>query len=335
MLLNPAIMALILVSGLVSLMLLLATGFALRVLGHWDISSGSERQLTLERQTYLIATLLTWAFAAELVSLLLFIYNAEALSGQFVGAMCATGVLNLNAWGWPTLFAKIAVFFSGAAWLALNHLDNQGRDYPLIRLKYALLLLLLPLVLVESYLQLRHFLAMDPAVITSCCGALFSADSQGVAAEVSGLEPATAMLLFYASGGATLVSGIVLVWQRRGARLFALLSLAAFGLALVAIVSFVSLYVYEHPHHHCPFCLLKAGHGYVGYLLYVPLFGATAMALALGVTAPWRSLPSLNAAVGRLTQRQAWLALSLFGLFYLTASWLVIRSNLTMSGVWW
>ena len=76
MLLNPAIMALILVSGLVSLMLLLATGFALRVLGHWDISSGSERQLTLERQTYLIATLLTWAFAAELVSLLLFIYNA-------------------------------------------------------------------------------------------------------------------------------------------------------------------------------------------------------------------------------------------------------------------
>ncbi len=194
MLLNPAIMALILVSGLVSLMLLLATGFALRVLRHWDISSGSERQLQLERQTYLIATLLTWAFAAELVSLLLFVYNAEALSGQFVGAMCATGVLNVNAWGWPTLFLKIAVFFSGAVWLALNHLDNQGRDYPLVRLKYALLLLILPLVLTESYVQLEHFLNMDPAVITSCCGSLFSADAQGVAAEVSGLEPATAMV---------------------------------------------------------------------------------------------------------------------------------------------
>jgi len=335
MLLNPAILALILVSALVCLMLLLASGFAVQVLRHWDINSGSERQLTLERKTYLISTLLTWAFAAELVSLLLFVYNAEALSGQFVGAMCATGVLNVNAWGWPTLFLKIAVFFSGAAWLALNHLDNQGRDYPLIRIKYAALLLILPLVLAESFVQLKHFLDMDPAVITSCCGALFSADAEGVAAEVAGLEPATALWMLYASGTLVLASGALFLWRRRGGPLFALSSLGAFVLALVAIVSFIALYIYEHPHHHCPFCILKEGHGYVGYLLYLPLFGATAMALAAGITAPWRRLPSLSAAVDRLSRQQTWLALSLFGLFYLIAGWQVIFSNLTMMGVWW
>ncbi|MCP4127443.1 MAG: hypothetical protein GY753_10310, partial [Gammaproteobacteria bacterium] len=64
MLLNPAIMALILVSGVVALMLLLASGFAIQIVRHWDISSGSERQLLLERRTYLISTLVTWAFAA-------------------------------------------------------------------------------------------------------------------------------------------------------------------------------------------------------------------------------------------------------------------------------
>jgi hypothetical protein len=335
MLLNPAIMALILVSALVSLMLLIATGFALRLVRYWDISSGSERQLQLERQTYLIATLLTWAFAAELVSLLLFVYNAESLSGQFVGAMCATGVLNVNVWGWPTLFLKIAVFFGGAVWLALNHLDNQGRDYPLIRIKYALLLLILPLVLAEAYAQLRHFLDMDPAVITSCCGSLFSADAQGVAAEVSSLEPATTMVLLYASGAAVLLSGGFFVRKRRGGPLFALLGLVAFVLALAAIVSFVALYIYEHPHHHCPFCILKAGHDYVGYLLYVPLFGATAMALAAGATAAWRKIPGLGASVERLARRQTWLALCLFGLFYLIAGWQVVGSNLTMRGVWW
>ncbi len=46
--------------------------------------------------------------------------------------------------------------------------------------------------------------------------------------------------------------------------------------AIAGIISFVSLYVYEHPHHHCPFCLLKAEYGYQGYWLYIPLFVATA-----------------------------------------------------------
>ena len=139
-LLNPSILALLAVSLVVSGLMVMATVFALRVLRHWDLGSGSERQLRLERRTYLIATLVAFSFVAEVVSLLLFVYNAEALHTQFVGAMCATGVLNANAWGWPTLVLKIAAFFAGAAWLTLNRLDNRGWDYPLIRLKYGALL---------------------------------------------------------------------------------------------------------------------------------------------------------------------------------------------------
>ncbi|MEZ5581200.1 MAG: hypothetical protein R3F40_18405 [Candidatus Competibacteraceae bacterium] len=67
-----------------------------RILRHWNIHSGSELQLRLERRTYLISTLLGFALGAELLSLLLFAQTAESLSGQFVGAMCATGVLNIN-----------------------------------------------------------------------------------------------------------------------------------------------------------------------------------------------------------------------------------------------
>ncbi|MEN8180640.1 MAG: hypothetical protein ABFS39_18745 [Pseudomonadota bacterium] len=335
MLLNPAIMALILVSGIVTLMLILASAFAMKLIYFWDIKSGSERQLGFERQTYLISTLLTWAFVSEIFSVLLFIYNAESMSGQFVGAMCATGVLNVNEWGWPTLFLKIGIFFSGAAWLALNHLDNQGRDYPLIKLKYSLLLLIVPLVILEFVVQLRHFLEMDPAVITSCCGSLFSAEADGVVAEVSGLQPKTALLLFWGSGTAVLLSGIWYAMRRNQGPLFAVISTIAFGIALVAIVSFVSLYIYEHPHHHCPFCLLKAGHGYVGYLLYIPLFSATALALATGVRATWKKVPSLADAVDSSAPHLVWTALILFVLFYLIAGWSVVDSNLVMSDVWW
>ena len=335
MLLNPSILALIGVSAVVNGLLLLAAFFAVRVLRHWDIRSGSERQLSLERGTYLISTLVAFAFLAELVSLLLFVYNAEAMATQFVGAMCATGVLNVNPWGWPTLFLKIAVFFAGALWLLLNRLDNQGYDYPLTRLKYALLLALVPLVLVEGLAQLRYFVGLDPDVITSCCGSLFSADAKGVAAEVSALAPSTALLALYGSGVALFLAGGHFLWRRRGAAWLAATAAIAFPAALVGLISCVALYVYEHPHHHCPFCILKGGHGFIGYWLYIPLFAGTAYGLAVGALSPWGRAPSLTQAAAADTRHAAALALIGFGIFYGVATWAMVRSNLTMVGTWW
>lgn len=335
MLLGPAILALIGVSAVVTALLLLAAVFAVRVLRHWDIHSGSERQLRLERSTYLISTLVTFAIAAEVIALLLFVYNAESMHAQFVGAMCATGVLNVNAWGWPALLLKITVFFAGSVWLLLNRLDNQGYDYPLIRLKYALLLALLPLVATAAVVQLQYFLNLNPHVITSCCGSLFSPDAQGVAAEVSSVAPRDALLALYGSGALVMISGTIYLWRRRFAALFAASAAIAFPVAIVAIVSCVALYVYEHPHHHCPFCILKSGHDYIGYWLYLPLFGATALALGVGALAPWHHIESLRAAVAADTRRYAALALVGFVLFYAVATWAIARSNLTMAGTWW
>jgi len=335
MLLSPAILALIGVSITVTALLLLAAVFAVRVLRRWDIHSGSELQLQLERSTYLISTLVTFAIAAEVVALLLFVDNAEAMHTQFVGAMCATGALNANAWGWPALLLKIAVFFIGGIWLLVNRLDNQGYDYPLIRRKYALLLLLLPLVATSAVVQLIYFLELNPDVITSCCGSLFSADAQGVAAEMSSVAPRDAMFALYGSAVLVLGSGGFYLWRRRAAALFAASAAVAFPIALVAIISCIALYVYEHPHHHCPFCILKSGHSYIGYALYLPLFLATLFALGAGVVAPWRKIPSLAQAVSNDAPRYAALALVGFVLFYSIASLAILRSNLSMAGTWW
>ena len=335
MLLNPSILALNIVSLVVAGMMLLAAGFGVQVLRHWDIHSGSERQLRLERRTYLISTLVAFSFVAELVSLLLFIYTAEQLSSQFVGAMCATGVLNVDPWGWPTLYLKIAIFFSGGVWLTLNHVDNEARDYPLVRVKYSLLLLILPLVIAELLIQGSYFLGLDPDIITSCCGALFTPQGKGVAAELSAVAPGTAMLALAASGGAVLFTGGWYLLRRRGGVVFALSGLVAFLIALLAIVSCVALYIYEHPHHHCPFCILKQGHDYLGYYLYIPLFAGTALALGAGAIAPFRRLPSLREVIPVESRRLVGAALLFMLLFYGVAAWAIFRSNLTMVGVWW
>ncbi len=335
MLLNPAILALLAVSAVVTVLMAMAAVFAVRVLQHWDIGSGSERQLRLERRTYLISTLVAFSFVAEIVSLLLFVYNAEAMHTQFVGAMCATGVLNANAWGWPTLFLKIAAFFAGAVWLTLNRLDNRGWDYPLIRLKYGALLGVAPLVAAGAVVQAQYFLALQPDVITSCCGALFSPESAGVAGEVAGLAPRDAALALLGSGVLVLAAGAWLHRHGSGGAAFAGAGALAFAVALAGVVSLIALYVYEHPHHHCPFCVLKPGHDHIGYWLYVPLFAATAFAFGAAVVSPWRGVASLGPIVPIEVRRLTRLALLGFAAFYAVAAWAIARSNLTMLDVWW
>ena len=213
MLITPAIVALQGIAFSVAGTVLLASGFAWRILRHWDMNSGSELQLRLERRTYLISTLLGFALGAELLSLLLLVQTAESLSSQFIGAMCATGVFNINAFGFPTLLLKIAVFFLAAVWLVLNQVDHQGRDYPLVRVKYGLLLLIAPLTVIELALQTGYFLGLEPEVITSCCGSLFSSESQTVAAELAGLPPKPAMIGFYLLAGLMMVIGLAF-WHR-------------------------------------------------------------------------------------------------------------------------
>jgi hypothetical protein len=73
------------------------------------------------------------------------IYTADGLHRLFVGAMCAAGTLNVNSYGYPTFLLKILDFILAGIWLIINHADNQAHDYPLIKRKYAFLLLLAPL----------------------------------------------------------------------------------------------------------------------------------------------------------------------------------------------
>jgi hypothetical protein len=330
MLFQPAIIALLLASSVSVLMLVAATPYAWQLVRNWDIASGSELQLRLERRTYLLSTLLTFVFATQLVSLLLFIFNADKMAVMFVGAMCAVGTLNANDYGFPALISQIVVFFLAAVWLVVNHVDSRAYDYPLVRVKYRLLMGILPFVMLAFALQLIYFLNLKADVITSCCGSLFSSDAKTLAADASALPLLQALWLFY---GALLTVIVVAVLHARklGAAYFvAASSAAAFVAALTGILSFVSLYVYEHPHHHCPFCLLKPEYDYQGYWLYLPLFAATAAGLGVGAIQPFARVSSLAVIVPQMSRRLAWIAALGFAFFTAVATFMVADSNLIL-----
>jgi hypothetical protein len=326
--LHPAVLALLASSLIISGLLLYSARDAVRVLRHWDLASGSARQLELERRTYLVSTILGYVMVFELLSLFLYVYTADGLAPLFTGAMCAAGSLRAGPGGYPVLLLKLLNFVLAGLWLVVNHADALGYDYPLVRRKYAFLLGLAPLVLLESALQWRYFLSLRPEVITSCCGSLFGARGGGLGSDLAGLpgRPTGAVLAATLLAAAGL--GLRFLRTGRGAVAFGALSALALPVSLAALVSFVSPYVYELPTHHCPFCILQREYHHVGYLLYATLLGGSVLGAGAGVVAPARRFPSLAAAVPALQRRLAAAAVALLLLFAALVAWSVFTSQL-------
>jgi len=333
MIFQPAALALLLAASLNALMLAGAGMFALHLLRHWNPASGSERQIALERRTYLVSTLVGLSLFMSLPALALFVHNADAMAPFFTGAMCAVGSLKVNAWGMPALLTMLAGFFLAAAWLVLNHLDSRGWDTPLIRGKYRLLLVLAPLAVTQAGLLWLYYLNLNPEVITSCCGSLFGPAASGVASEMAALPVSVAMPVFFVGWLLTLAVGAIYLIRGRFGRTFGVLAALHFPLALAAIVAFIAPYIYEQPNHHCPFCLLQAEHGYAGWVLYLPLFLGTAAGIGAGLAAGLVTntrADSLREAAPRVAANLAKLSVATLGLFGLAVLFYLQRSNLVL-----
>lgn len=332
MILNPTIIANLLASYISSFMLVYAAYYGTQILKHWNIESGDELQLILERKTYLISTVLSYVFGLQLLSLFLFIFTADSLTPLFVGAMCAAGTLNVDAFGYPTLVLKVVDFILAGLWLVLNHADNQGYDYPLIKKKYFLLVVIAPFIVLETILESAYFLNMHADVITSCCGSLFSSEKvNGLGSEIAALPARLMLWIFYGAMLLTLGSGLIFYWKGKGGYLYAGLSLLMFIISLMAIVSVISLYIYELPTHHCPFCIIMQDYHYIGYLLYILLFGGVVTGIGCGLLTPFREVASLKQILDGFINKLALASVVFYATFTAFVSYEIITSSLVIS----
>ena len=326
MILHPAVLALLIASILISFLVLHAGWYGLRILLKWDITSGSELQLSLERRTYLISTILGYSLFFQIISLFLFIYTVDSIHDLFFGAMCAAGTLNVNPYGYPTLILKIVNSLLAGVWLIINYADTQGFDYPLIKVKYLLLILIVPLVLVETFFLFRYFSGLHADVITSCCGTLFSSDKETISGDLAGLPNRPMMIAFYSSMAATYASGLYFFLTRRGGYLFPVSCFLTFIIAAASLISFICLYFYELPTHHCPFCILQKEYGHIGYVLYLTLLGGAVAGSGAGALMPFRNRRSLSQVIPSLQQRLAVVTLLSYALFTLIVTYRILTT---------
>lgn len=331
MILHPAVIANVVASLIVTGALVYAGYYGMQILRKWDLQSGDEIQLILERRTYLISTILTFVCGLELISLFLYVFTANNLCPLFVGAMCAAGTLNVNPYGYPTLLLKIVGFLLAGLWLILNRADNQAYDYPLIKKKYLLLEFIVPVSLLETSLQSAFFLNLKANVITSCCGSLFSAEQvKGVGSELAALPIIPMMWIFYLGMAVTLLSGVYFYVKGKGGYLYSAFTFAMFAMSLAAIISFISIYIYELPTHHCPFCIVMEEYGYIGYLLYLPLFGGAVTGTGIGVLLPFRDIESLQSIIPTLIKQLTLTSLALYAAFTVIVVYKIVTSNLVL-----
>jgi hypothetical protein len=114
--------------------------------------------------------------------------------------------------------------------------------------------------------------------------------------------------------------------------LYAGLALVFLLAAVAAIISFISLYFYQIPTHHCPFDILQSNYYYVGYLLYGSLFAGGFFGIMAGVIAPFRKIGSLAAVIPDIQRRWLILSVSAFAVFVILSLLPMIMTSFTLEG---
>jgi hypothetical protein len=315
--------------GLIALFLIaVAARTAFRVLRFWDPASDDALQISLESETWLASTLVVYGLALQILTLLLFILAADQFSQVIAGAMCATGSLMSNPFGMATLYFKLAGVFLYGFWLLLHQLDIRVETYPLVRLKFAYLLALLPFLLADVLLQTLYLAGLKPDIITSCCSVVF-AQAGPESGNLMGIPPRGLMLAGYYGGILALaLVGVMLLknvggkaWRRLLTAVYSLGWVTFFFLALAVITSIISCYIYALPNHRCPFCIIKPEYNYIGLAIYFTLIGGAFFGASAGVAALVGRHPDLTEPASRYRQAAIRISLVLLVLFTILTSY--------------
>jgi len=308
MILNPWILGLLTGQTALLFVFTLAVISAVRIVKNWDFNSSNELQYELEKKTYLISTVMTFTLVIQMLMLTLLVLTADELSKVLPGAMCATGTLAANEFGFPLLWIDIVCFFLFFGWLMINHLDNQLETYPLTKTKYSLLIALYPFIIAKSALLYLFSANLNPTTITSCCGSIYSPSASGMGSVMAGVTPQFSLTLFI---GLLLVTTGLYFKDRRSVFTSSLIKglfdilvwIVFFIVSVLAIVSFISIYIYELPTHRCPFCFLKAEYYHIGVPIYAALFVATATGISKGTLLCFTEAASIGQQLQRLSKR--------------------------------
>ena len=283
--LNLWILARVVQAAVATLLCVFGGVLGMRIATQWRPGQSSERQLALERQAELAASVMQVALLLEVLGLGLAVLVTDHLVGGIRGAMCAFGVLASTPSGFYGLLASVLTAVTCALWVVLHRFDLQLEAPVLTRRKFIALLPVGVLALVDLALVVTFAWQLDFKVVASCCSVWVDAAVVNNHVAVLLLTPVAAgMVGAGAALAAALSSGAAWRWPGRTAAWVACgISAVAPVAVLPAILGVVAPHVLGTPTHLCPFCLFHLQGGGLGWPLFSAIFLGSVTGMGLGV----------------------------------------------------
>ncbi len=270
MILAPEVLAMLILNIIFLFFGFIAFILSIRIYLKWDLNSTSKFQYSLEKQSFLTATIIKYIFALKLPLFLFFIFTLDKISNVLTGAMCAAGVVDATEFGTYLFILKILNIYLFGFWLVIHYLDIKNEDLPYTRLKFGFFIIAFLIFAFEIILEIIMFNAIDVDKMVSCCGTLYSSSATSYISNIFLIDTDILLSLFYGN-----FLFIVLFYFLKQKELFTIVNLTFIIISIISLITFFGTYIYELPTHHCPFCFLQKDYYYVGYLIYTLLFLGT------------------------------------------------------------
>ncbi len=243
---------------------------SLNIVKSWDFNANTQKQYKLEKQSYLIATIIKYILIIKIPLFLFFVFTLDKLSLSVTGAMCAAGIVDATPYGNYLFILKVINLYLFGFWLLLHSYDMNLKVPRYTKIKFTLFIIAFILLCSEIILETMMFYSIDPNKIVSCCGTLFSSNKGSYISSFFQIKTPILLSTFY---GTYLLIIPLYLFKRK--HLFAISNVAFLIISIISLILFFGTYIYELPTHHCPFCFLQKDYYYVGYLLYSLLFLGT------------------------------------------------------------
>jgi hypothetical protein len=249
-----------------------ATVFGLQLVWKWQADRADERQLYLERKNYLLGAITQLVLVFQLLGLAFFMLATNIhLPSLIKGAMCASGVLAANEYGFPLLYIKTGSVFVYILFLILQYLDNQEPAYPLTPKKYIFLFPSVLLLGLDFLLQILFYAHINPDRIVTCCSLTFITETHNhdtIFVPENFIKPFLALfVLFFAIN-------LVLIFSKHIKKIIyqGLAALLYVALAVFCLKYFFVKYIYGLPTHSCLFDLFLPTYYGLGFIIFASYY---------------------------------------------------------------